>query len=66
MAAFNPARDLAPRIFSAVVGWRHLPFTVNGIGWLTVYVIAPVIGAVAGGGVYRWALAPHYEARRPT
>lgn len=62
MAAFNPARDLAPRIFSSLVGWKSVPFTANGIGWLTVYVIAPVTGAIAGGAVYRCFLAPHYEA----
>jgi glycerol uptake facilitator protein len=64
MAAFNPARDLAPRLFSALAGWGSVPFSVNGTGWLTVYVLAPVCGAVAGGGVYRWFLAPHYAAWR--
>ncbi len=62
MAAFNPARDLAPRIFSAFAGWGELPFTVNGSGWLTVYVVAPMVGGLAGGGVYRRWLAPHYAA----
>jgi glycerol uptake facilitator protein len=61
MAAFNPARDLAPRIFSSLVGWKTVPFTANGIGWLTVYVIAPICGALIGGAIYRWFLAPHYE-----
>lgn len=64
MAAFNPARDLAPRIFSALVGWGAMPFTANGIGWLTVYVVAPIAGALAGGVVHRWVLAPHYIVRR--
>lgn len=63
MAQFNPARDLAPRIFSALAGWHRLPFTVNGWGWLTVYVIAPVGGALGGGAVYRWCLAPHYSGK---
>jgi glycerol uptake facilitator protein len=61
MAALNPARDLAPRIFSALAGWGSVPFTANGIGWLTVYVIAPIVGAIAGGGVYRMLLSPHYR-----
>jgi glycerol uptake facilitator protein len=60
MAALNPARDLAPRIFSSLAGWGRLPFSVNGSGWLTVYVVAPMVGGVVGGGVYRWWLAPHY------
>jgi glycerol uptake facilitator protein len=60
MAAFNPARDLAPRIFSALAGWGSVPFTANGWGWLSVYVLAPICGAVAGGAVYRLCFAPHY------
>lgn len=51
MAGFNPARDLSPRIFSALVGWKAIPFQANGIGWLTVYVLAPILGALLGGGV---------------
>jgi glycerol uptake facilitator protein len=61
MAAFNPARDLAPRIFSSLAGWGSVPFTANGIGWLTVYIIAPIVGAILGGGAYRYLLSPHYR-----
>ena len=53
MAGFNPARDLAPRVFSALAGWKSIPFSTNGIGWLTVYVISPCLGALAGGFVSR-------------
>ena len=60
MACLNPARDLAPRIFSALAGWRSVPFTTNGWGWLTVYVVAPIVGALLGGVIYRRWLAPHY------
>lgn len=63
MAAFNPARDLAPRIFSALAGWGSVPFTANGAGWITVYVVAPIFGALVGGGVYRWCFAPNYAAQ---
>lgn len=61
MACFNPARDLAPRIFSTFVGWGKIPFTANGIGWLTVYIIAPILGALLGGLVYRFFLKPLYQ-----
>jgi glycerol uptake facilitator protein len=60
MAAFNPARDLAPRLFSSMAGWGRVPFDVNGYGWLTVYILGPILGAVLGGGVYRIWLAPNY------
>ena len=57
MACFNPARDLAPRIFSALAGWGSVPFSTNGMGWLTVYCIAPVVGGLGGGLVYNLCLA---------
>jgi glycerol uptake facilitator protein len=62
MACFNPARDLGPRLFSCLAGWGSLPFTVNGMGWLTVYLVAPVVGGLLGGGVYRFFFRPYYEA----
>ena len=56
MACFNPARDLGPRVFSALAGWGGVPFAVNGSGWLTVYVLAPILGALLGGGLHRTLL----------
>lgn len=63
MAGLNPARDLVPRLFSSVAGWGALAFTANGSGWLTVYIAAPLLGGLLGGGVYRRWLAPHYADR---
>lgn len=60
MACFNPARDFAPRIFSSLVGWGAIPFRVNGIGWLTVYIVAPLIGGLLGGLLYRFFFKPCY------
>lgn len=48
MAGFNPARDLAPRIFSSLAGWGSLPFQFNGVGWWLIYLVAPIIGAIIG------------------
>lgn len=53
MACFNPARDFAPRVFSSLAGWGRIPFQANGWGWLTVYIIAPVLGGLLGGALYR-------------
>ena len=61
MAALNPARDLAPRIFSSLAGWRSVPFTTNGMGWLTVYILAPIVGGLLGGGIYRVFFRPAYR-----
>ena len=48
MAGFNPVRDFVPRLLSAFLGWGAVVFTVNGWGWFTVYILAPVIGAQVG------------------
>jgi glycerol uptake facilitator protein len=52
MASFNPARDLGPRMFSALAGWGRVPFRVNGAGWWAVYIVAPLLGGLLGGGIY--------------
>jgi glycerol uptake facilitator protein len=53
MAGFNPARDLAPRVFSSLVGWGRIAFETNGSGWLTVYILGPIVGGQVGGILYR-------------
>ena len=62
MSGLNPARDLAPRLFSAIAGWRGVPFTTNGFGWLTVYIAAPIVGGLLGGGIYRLFFRVAYRA----
>jgi glycerol uptake facilitator protein len=64
MACFNPARDLGPRLFSSVAGWGAVPFTVNGSGWLTVYIVAPILGGQLGGLIYRVFFRDNYRLHR--
>ena len=61
MACFNPVRDFAPRAFSSLVGWGSVPFTVNGSGWFTVYIVAPLLGGLLGGGIYTALFKNAYE-----
>jgi glycerol uptake facilitator protein len=61
MACFNPARDLGPRLFSSMAGWRAIPFTANGQGWLTVYIVAPILGGLLGGWIYRACFRANYR-----
>ena len=61
MACLNPARDFAPRVFSSLAGWRTVPFTANGMGWLTVYILGPIVGGLLGGGIYRVFFRPGYR-----
>ena len=49
--AINPARDFAPRLFTAMAGWGMEVFR-SGNNWWWVPIVAPCIGAVAGGWLY--------------
>lgn len=64
MASFNPARDLAPRIFSSLAGWKDIPFTANSWGWLIVYICAPFVGAILGGTFWKLLLTSFYRSTR--
>ena len=62
MACFNPARDFAPRVFSSLAGWGAVPFAVNGHGWLTVYIVAPLLGGLLEGACHRVFFKTSYAA----
>ncbi len=49
--AINPARDLGPRLFTAVAGWGADVFRA-GNGWWWVPIVGPLAGGVLGGYVY--------------
>ncbi len=52
-ACLNPARDFGPRLFAYVAGWGEAAIPgPNEIGFITVYILAPLIGAVLGAGLY--------------
>ena len=59
--AINPARDLGPRLFTAVAGWGGGVFTAAN-GWSWVPVFAPCLGGVIGGAVYDLFITRHYPA----
>lgn len=52
-ACFNPARDFGPRLFASLAGWGSIALPgPRGMGFLTVYIIAPIVGAILGAGLY--------------
>ena len=62
--AINPARDLAPRLFTAMAGWGSGVFTA-GNGWWWVPVVGPCIGGVLGGYVYDLVITRHHPPEAP-
>jgi glycerol uptake facilitator protein len=60
----NPARDWGPRLFTFVAGWGSAAIPgPNGHGVVTVYILAPILGAILGGGLYDKVIAPVEDRR---
>jgi MIP family channel proteins len=57
--AINPARDLGPRLFTAVAGWGGGVFSAAN-GWWWVPVIAPCVGAALGAVAYDLLITKHH------
>jgi len=53
--AINPARDLAPRIFGALVGTSGL---FDGWYWIGPPVIGAIIGGILGALIYKYLVIP--------
>ncbi|KAI6042724.1 putative aquaporin 4 [Pisolithus marmoratus] len=50
--AINPARDLGPRIMTAMVGYGRGVFTFRNQYWLWCPILGPILGMQIGGLVY--------------
>jgi glycerol uptake facilitator protein len=65
-ACFNPARDFGPRVVAWAAGWGEVAIPgPNGRGFFTVYIVAPILGAIAGGALYTWLVQPCLPAPTP-
>jgi MIP family channel proteins len=49
--AINPARDLGPRLFTAMAGWGSEVFRA-GNHWWWIPIVGPLVGGVLGGYTY--------------
>jgi len=52
-AGINPARDFGPRLFATLAGWDEAAFPVPSYSFLTVYILAPIVGGVAIASLFR-------------
>lgn len=58
--AINPARDLAPRLFTAVAGWGFEVFKMKDYYWFWIPIAGPLIGAVLGAALYLLLIEFHW------
>ncbi len=57
-AGLNPARDLGPRLVAWLAGWDAAAFPDRSGGFVTVYVLAPILGAVGASALFVGVLEP--------
>ncbi len=63
MTGLNPARDFGPRLFSYFAGWGDIAIPgPQGHGFISVYILSPILGAIAGGAVYTFIIRPGLPA----
>ena len=61
-APLNPARDLGPRVFTAIAGWGIEVFKpLSGHYWYIGGIIGPHIGAIIGVWVYYFFIEKQYQ-----
>ncbi len=62
-AGLNPARDLSPRIFAYLAGWRNAVFPDSHWGFLTVYVFGPITGGILAALLFEKIIKPIMSSR---
>ncbi|XP_068954251.1 aquaporin-9 [Petaurus breviceps papuanus] len=57
--AMNPARDLSPRLFTALAGWGFEVFTAGHYFWW-IPIVGPFLGGALGGFIYIYGIEIHH------
>ncbi|KAM9331047.1 aquaporin-7-like [Gastrophryne carolinensis] len=59
--AINPARDLGPRLFTAVAGWGTEVFTAGNY-WCWIPIVVPLVGSLTGAFLYKLLIGLHHQS----
>ncbi len=59
----NPARDFGPRLFAFFAGWGSAALPAPQNYWW-VPILGPLVGGIAGGGLYHLAIRPFLPSRQ--
>ena len=61
-AGLNPARDFGPRLFAWAAGWGSVAIPGPRGGFFTVYILSPILGSLAGAGIFQLLMRPRAAA----
>lgn len=62
-AGFNPARDFSPRLFAWLMGWGTAALPDAHYGFVIVYILGPVAGAMAASTLFTFVIEPLMQAK---
>ena len=57
--AINPARDFGPRLLTLITGYSEALFDQNGNLYFWLPIVAPIIGGLIGGAMWRFLVQPY-------
>ena len=63
-AGLNPARDLSPRLFAFLAGWRYAALPDQNYGFITVYVLGPICGGAIAACLFTYVIEPLMKGKK--